>query len=159
MMKGRLKWLNGFVAAPLLVAPFSPLSCFRTGHHPEVACLSQCELRAASCGVRAIEEFDDYETALARWRESAPCRGSTVAGRCEEGLLILHVRFSEGAETHYFDPDTGAFVGIETLTDGSEPPCFGVGYWPVRTTCTDPVVTENICRSFYEIGDVVPLDY
>ncbi len=116
-----------------------------SGCAPESAsCRSQCELRASSCDELAIEEFDDFDTRLAKMQAGEELIGGAVAGECQDGTLFLFEFWSEGTQTHYFNSETGAFFALETLTDMRDFECGGRGYWPVIIDCPNPVVTQVI---------------
>lgn len=129
-----------------------------SGCAPESAsCRSQCELQAASCNELPIEEFDDFDTRLGRLQAGEDLFGEAVAGECQDGTVFLFEFFGEGSLTHYFEPMTGAFFALETLTDMRDFECGGRGYWPVIIDCANPVVTEVIRSAFLEVGDPVNL--
>jgi hypothetical protein len=118
-------------------------------------CLSQCELRAESCEEQPLGSFAEYGVSLAEPLDCGETLAWEVAGQCADGTRFLSSSFSEGALVHYFDGATGAFIALATLTDTRSEPCRGVGYWPVRVDCVDPVVTEPLCSQFYQAGDPV----
>lgn len=138
----------GVVGCPLFPEPSvflnleSPLP-----EYPE--CRSQCELQAAECPEMPIEDFRSFDDELAEWTRVAGEMGCVwdyqIAGECEGGTMLLYARFSEGSIVQFYDGGTAEFLGLETLTDMRQPPCYGTGFWPRRVACAQPRVTSIVC--------------
>ena len=120
---------------------------------PPAECLSQCEL-AGSCDVRAFEDFPDL--ADARMAQQVACEGGALwafEGVCSAGTVVLRTGNGFTSEGLFFDPNTGAFLGLTTTTDVGDPVCQGKSYWPQLVPCTAPTVTVVGCGTSFEVGE------
>lgn len=114
-------------------------------------CLSQCELYLEDCEEQPIESFPGFDAA--RDQElGSPCASFgfqyVIAGRCEEGPLFIFGRNRELSRLQLYDAETRAFIGVRWRTDGSDPLCRGVSFWPSPLECGNATVTEELCGSF-----------
>lgn len=134
---------------------------------PNDPCVSPCELAAGFCEERDISEYPNNAATLADLRTMAG-EGSdgfqivtAVAGTCGEGSILFtyfNNRFT--SETRYFDAAGGVFQSLATTTDALEPPCNGLGYWPVSPPCREGTITEVISAPSFrplELGETISL--
>ena len=128
-------------------------------------CRSQCELCAGACSEKDINEFADFEGA----RQVVVDRLSALncdsrfqyaaAGECVDGQVFL-TEFGEFvSETHFYDAQTGAFVGLITRTDCIDLACRGKGYWPGPQRCDGATVTEVFCGTIAAVGEHISLPF
>ena len=116
-------------------------------------CRSQCELAAAACDEQPLASFGDLETGRVTYQERCE-EGALWAfqAECEEGTLVLRSGTGYTSEGRFYDPDSGAFLGLTTTTDAQSPPCHGKSYWPNPVPCTAPVVTRVLCGTAFDEG-------
>lgn len=130
---------------------------------PNDACRSQCELAAGSCEEIPIEEFAEFDEELATWRAQTGglnCEDAfpfVVVGECADGKKFLFNGGGFTALVQYYSAEDDTFVGLETQTDVVMPPCNGKGFWPEPVACEEPTVTEVVCGTLYDVGEVVSL--
>jgi hypothetical protein len=75
-------------------------------------------------------------------------------GVCDDGTAFLWAPDWPVAKAEFYDSASSAFVALETMTDVGDPICGGVGYWPARVDCLNPVVTHSICGNCLAIEPV-----
>ncbi len=121
-----------------------------TGCDDTDPCLSQCELAAAECVERPMEDFPDLAEVRADWLEmsgTAACDGRfplAREGTCGDGTRFVTVSSGFVTETSFFTAD-GVFVGLSHSTDVVDEICQGNGYWPEPQSCETPQVDAILC--------------
>lgn len=119
-----------------------------------------------SCLVLADRSIGNMETTRLTWQQSVDfgCRTESdfrilVEGECVgDGALFLYRAPGFFAEVHFFDPDSGTFIGFrQGQGDVFIPICVGGTYGPRRIDCSDPIVTNVYCGNPYGIDDHVTL--
>jgi hypothetical protein len=77
-----------------------------------------------------------------------------VEGECGGGdVRFLYRGSGFFIELHYFDSQSGAFIGFVDGGDVAFPPCFGQTYGPRWIDCSDPVITNVYCGNLFRVGD------
>ena len=125
-------------------------------------CLSQCELGLRVCLDLELTDFADFDATRDEWRAEPICVDTfpflnMVAGRCATGESFLYESGGFVSTINFYDGVDGQFISLLTSTDGIEPVCLGIGYWPFKMECADAVITEVICGEGFTVGDTVSL--
>ena len=117
-------------------------------------CRSQCEI--SGCPPQPIENFPDFEATRLQWTDEIECGEdfvSLLVGTCEGGSRFL--RYLQGfvIEVRFFGGDDGAFLGLLTQADYTDPICCGETYWPRRLECSTAIVDEVFCNTDIPVGE------
>ncbi len=137
--------------------------------------LGPCEATALStnpCQLRIYNEagpidpstidFKDFETLRENWlNDLAFCQDETgipfrAAGTCSDGTAFLTELDGFTIITDYFDPLTGRFLSRSQQSDGIDGTCCGLTYYPELRHCGDATITEVICGTQVQVGQVLP---
>src|SRR5262249_43860096 len=135
----------------------SPVSRGSTGSqdNPERdQCLAQCELAAGSCSEKPLESFGDLTAGRAEYQGRCNSHvGFGYEAECEQGTIVLQSGNGHTSEARYYDPQSGKFLGLSTMTDVINPPCQGKGYWPAAVPCAAPTISKVLCGLGFTPGD------
>ena len=121
-----------------------------------------------SCGSLCLlpepDQKDDYLTTLEVWVEEADRWDGTqqfptlVIGMCRDAdRLFLQELSAFTTRTWYYNPTSGAPLGLTSVDDIGFPPCWGVRGWPLQRLCTTGVVTDVLTGTSYEADDEIEL--
>lgn len=123
-----------------------------------------CQLRFYD-GMQFVDpstiDFDDFVTVRANWIDDLTfCEDDTgipfrAAGTCSDGTAFLTELDGYTIVTDYFDPLTGRFLSRSQQSDGIDESCCGLTYYPELRHCSDATITEVICGTQVQVGQVL----
>ncbi len=125
-------------------------------------CRTQCSLNVDECVEQPLESFPELDATLDEW-SATMCVGDPAGmfpylfeAMCDDGTRALVYGTGLVIERRYYDA-SGQFLARDTGSDGIDPVCRGMTYWPVRFVCENAVATNVVCgTATIMVGDPVP---